>query len=97
MATLHLPPRITLDDAHSVLDQLGAALSALPGTDAVALDASGLVQFDSSALGVLIGLHRRAAQAGRVCRLVGMPARLTELARLYGVGELVASGAQGAA
>jgi phospholipid transport system transporter-binding protein len=97
MATLHLPPRITLDDAHSVLAQLGAALSALPGTDAVALDASGLVQFDSSALGALIGLHRRAAQAGRVCRLVGMPARLTELARLYGVGELVASGAQGAA
>jgi phospholipid transport system transporter-binding protein len=97
MAALHLPPRITLDDAHGALDQLGAALSALPGTAAVELDASALVQFDSSALGVLIGLHRRAAQAGRVCRLVGMPARLTELARLYGVGELVANGAQGAA
>lgn len=98
MAALNLPPRITLDEARNVLDQLGAALSALPGgSAAVELDASTLVQFDSSALGVLVGLHRRAAQAGRVCRLVGMPSRLTELARLYGVGELVASGAQGAA
>ena len=96
MAALRLPERITLREARSVLEALGATLVAQPGAPAaIELDASALVQFDSSALGVLVGLHRRAAEAGRPCRLVGMPPRLAELARLYGVGELVTLGAQG--
>lgn len=96
MAALRLPERITLREARGVLETLGAALAAEPGAPAaIELDASALAQFDSSALGVLVGLHRRAAQAGRPCRLLGMPPRLTELARLYGVSELVALGTQG--
>lgn len=95
MAAMRLPQRITLREARGVLESLGAELAAQPGAPAaVELDASALVQFDSSVLGVLVGLHRCAAVVGRPCRLVGMPARLTELARLYGVGELVASGVQ---
>ena len=98
MAMLRLPERITLREARSVLDTLGAELSGqLGGPAVVEVDASALAQFDSSALGVLVGLHRRAATAGRACRLIGMPPRLTELARLYGVSELVALGTQGAA
>lgn len=98
MAAMRLPERITLREARGVLQALAAELAAQPGAPAaIELDASALVQFDSSALGVLVGLHRRAAQAGRSCRLVGMPLRLSELARLYGVSELVAVGAQGAA
>jgi phospholipid transport system transporter-binding protein len=95
---LRLPERITLREARSVLDTLAAALTAQPGgAAAVEVDASALAQFDSSALGVLVDLHRRAAVTGRACRLIGMPSRLTELARLYGVSELVARGTQGAA
>jgi phospholipid transport system transporter-binding protein len=97
MAMVRLPERITLREARGVLDQLGSALSAQPGGTVVEVDASALTQFDSSALGVLVGLHRRAATSGHTCRLVGMPPRLTELARLYGVGELVVQGTQGAA
>ena len=98
MAVLRLPERITLREARGVLETLGAELSAQPGgSAAIEVDARALAQFDSSALGVLVGLHRRAAAAGRTCHLVGMPPRLTELARLYGVGELVALGTQGVA
>jgi phospholipid transport system transporter-binding protein len=98
MAMMRLPERITLREARNVLDQLGSELSAQPGgAAAVEVDASALAQFDSSALGVLVGLHRRAAAAGRTCRLIGMPPRLAELARLYGVSELVTLGTQGAA
>jgi phospholipid transport system transporter-binding protein len=98
MAAMRLPERITLREARGVLQTLAAELAAQPGAPAsIELDASALVQFDSSALGVLVGLHRCAAEAGRPCRRVGTPARLRELARLYGVSELVAVGAQGAA
>jgi phospholipid transport system transporter-binding protein len=95
---MRLPEQITLRNARAVLAVLGAELSAQPGgVSAVELDASALVQFDSSALGVLVELHRRAATTQRSCRLVGMPLRLAELARLYGVSELVTLGTQGAA
>lgn len=95
---MRLPERITLGDARAALATLGAELSAQPGGPSVVeIDASALNRFDSSALGVLVELHRRAAAAGRSCRLIGMPPRLAELARLYGVTELVASGTQGAA
>lgn len=92
---MRLPDRITLRNARAVLVTLGAELSAQPGgAAAVEIDASALVQFDSSALGVLVELHRRAAASQRSCRLVGMPPRLAELARLYGVTELVTLGTQ---
>lgn len=98
MAAMRLPERITLREARGVLQALAAELATQPdAAAAIELDASALVQFDSSALGVLVGLHRSAAAAGRSCRVVGMPPRLSELARLYGVSELVAIGAQGAA
>jgi phospholipid transport system transporter-binding protein len=96
--SMRLPEQITLREARSVLDLLGTELTAQPGgASAVEVDASALTQFDSSALGVLVGLHRCAAASGRRLHLVGMPPRLTELARLYGVSELVALGTQGAA
>lgn len=98
MAAMRLPERITLREARGVLQALAAELAAQPGAPAaIELDASALVQFDSSALGVLVGLHRAAAAAGRSCCVVGLPPRLRELARLYGVSELVAFGTQGAA
>ena len=56
---------------------------------AVVLDASGVVEFDSSALAVLLGLRRVLTQNGSVLEVQGMTPRLRELASLYGVMDLL--------
>lgn len=55
----------------------------------VVLDASALVQFDSSALAVTLACRRAAMVAGKTFVVQGLPARLNQLAGLYGVAELV--------
>ncbi|MDR0457734.1 MAG: STAS domain-containing protein [Burkholderiaceae bacterium] len=55
----------------------------------VVVDAAPLARFDSSALAVLIECRRKVLQAGRRFAMRGMSARLAELARLYGVAELL--------
>jgi phospholipid transport system transporter-binding protein len=55
----------------------------------VVLDASDLVDFDSSALAVLLGLRRVLSQRGSALHIAGMTPRLRELAALYGVLELL--------
>jgi phospholipid transport system transporter-binding protein len=53
------------------------------------VDAAGLRQFDSSALAVLLECRRLAEKSGRSFQLSGAPPRLSQLARLYGVAELL--------
>lgn len=60
---------------------------------AVVLDASALTQFDSSALAVLLACRREALAAGKTFAVEGLPARLAQLAGLYGVVELVPAAA----
>jgi phospholipid transport system transporter-binding protein len=67
---------------------LAQGLRALPGTLAIA-DASALRSFDSSALAVLLDCRREALALGKTFAVHGMPARLRDLATLYGVGELL--------
>ena len=55
----------------------------------VVLDATALVQFDSSALAVMLACRRTALAAGKSFVVHGLPARLSQLASLYGVAELV--------
>ena len=55
----------------------------------VVVDASALGQFDSSALAVLLECRRGALAAGKRFSVQGAPARLRELAELYGVAELI--------
>jgi phospholipid transport system transporter-binding protein len=55
----------------------------------VVLDASALDQFDSSALAVLLFCQRQAKAVGQVLAVMGAPARLLQLARLYGVADLL--------
>ena len=57
----------------------------------VVLDASALTQFDSSALAVMLACRRAAMAAGKTFTVQGLPARLGQLAGLYGVAELVPS------
>ena len=91
MTPLKLPAALLHDQANACLAQWVVQLpKALPPH--VVLDASDLVDFDSSALAVLFGLRRVLTQKGSDLRLQGMSPRLLELARLYGVLDLLQPG-----
>ena len=53
------------------------------------LDASGLQQFDSSTLAVLLACARQAQQRGTPLVIEGLPKRLHTLAQVYGVAEFL--------
>ena len=85
---LTLPATIGLTEANAVMRPLVEAVSREPA-DRLSIDASGLQQFDSSALAVLLECRRLAEKTGRSFQLSGAPPRLSQLARLYGVAELL--------
>lgn len=88
MSPLKLPTALLHDQANACLAQWVVQLpTALPPQ--VVLDAADLTDFDSSALAVLLGLRRVLTQKGSVLRVEGMSPRLLELARLYGVLDLL--------
>ena len=58
----------------------------------LAVDASALTQFDSSALAVLLECRRLATGAGRTLELRHAPPKLRQLARLYGLDDLLGVG-----
>ncbi|MDF3833722.1 STAS domain-containing protein [Cupriavidus basilensis] len=67
------------------------------------VDCSGLTQVDSAAVAVLLAWQRDAASRGQSLAIVGAPAQLADLVKLYGVDSLlqvapqaVATGTQGA-
>jgi phospholipid transport system transporter-binding protein len=81
MNTLKLPASATLADACTLLGQLDPA----PGE----IDASALKQFDTSAIALLLEARRRAQARGAAFVVRGATPELVELARLYGVDELL--------
>ena len=85
---LALPAQLTLREARQTLAALSAALAA--EQDVAVIDASPLTQIDSSALAVLLELKRQATARSLRFEVRGAPARLQDLARLYGVQELLA-------
>ncbi|WP_353236658.1 STAS domain-containing protein [Limnohabitans sp.] len=88
MTPLKLPAALLHDQANACLAQWVSQLpTALPPQ--VVLDAADLTDFDSSALAVLLGLRRVLTQKGSDLRVEGMSPRLLELARLYGVLDLL--------
>ncbi len=77
---------------HAQADEcLAKWLAQLPQVDKhrVEVDASELVDFDSSALAVLLALRRSVAAQGGSLKVSGMSARLHQLAHLYGVLDLL--------
>ena len=86
---LTLPAVVTHAQAH----QTARGLTAQVGAEAasVVLDASALTQFDSSALAAMLACRRGALAAGKTFAVYGLPARLSQLAALYGVAELLPS------
>jgi len=84
---LTLPQTLTQTQATQSLTTLGAAL-AIEGAQVI-VEASALQQFDSAALAVLLSLQRQAQALGKSMHLQGLPPRLADLARLYGVSDLL--------
>jgi phospholipid transport system transporter-binding protein len=84
---LTLPPVLTHAASAAFARGLPQALQS-PASELVAA-ASALQQFDSSALAVLLECRRQALAAGKAFSVRGAPARLRELASLYGVAELI--------
>ncbi len=85
---LVLPTEFTQKQASACLRMLVQGLKAEAGPTLV-VDATALDRFDSSALAVLLELRRESLAVGKQFAVRGLPARLANLATLYGIAELV--------
>lgn len=83
-----LPSELTHVQANACLHMLTQGLRGEAGAE-VAVDATALVRFDSSALAVLLEFRRECLAQGKTLVLRGLSMRLSDLAVLYGVGELL--------
>jgi phospholipid transport system transporter-binding protein len=84
---MRLPPSLTLSSAAGVLGALQAPAAA--GGNTLDIDASALEVFDTAALALLLHARRLAQARGLAWRVLGAPPKLTQLAQLYGVAELL--------
>ena len=84
---LLLPGTLTAHEARDTLRMLTQAIQAQ--AEGVEVDASHLVQFDSSALSVLLECQRQAQAWGKSFALRQAPPKLAALAKLYGVDALL--------
>ena len=85
---LVLPARLTHEHAAPCARMLAQAMRSEPAQ--VVADASPLQEFDSSALAVLLECRREALLQGKSFAVGQLPARLRQLAGVYGVAELLA-------
>jgi phospholipid transport system transporter-binding protein len=84
---MQLPAQATLEQAAALALTVPAAVAA--GSGPLQVDASQLQDFDSSTIALLLHARRQAQAAGRGFEVAGAPAQLAQLARLYGVEELL--------
>lgn len=87
---LVLPKELTHSEATACLRMLVQGLRSQSGPQVV-VDATGLSRFDSAALAVLLEFRRECLALGKRFSILGMPARLGDLAGLYGIIELLPS------
>ena len=88
MPTLALPSLLTHDQAAACAQTLVAGIRA-EMSNKVVVDASALARFDSSALAVLLQCRREVMALGKGLTINGLPAKLRELASLYGIQTLI--------
>jgi phospholipid transport system transporter-binding protein len=86
---MKLPAQATLEQAAALAATLPAAVS--ESQAALRIDASALTSFDSSTIALLMQARRLAQAAGRGFAVDHLPAQLAQLAKLYGVDELLLS------
>ena len=84
---LELPAELTQTSATACLRDLGAGVRAEPA--GVVVSAARLGRFDSAALAVLLELRREALALSKTFSVTKLPERLADLARLYGIEELL--------
>ena len=84
---LKLPAVLTHAEASSFTLKLAQEVSNQAAE--VVVDASALRQFDSSALAVLLECRRKALAVDKAFSVWAAPARLIQLAGVYGVKELI--------
>ena len=84
-----LPAVAGLEQASALVRDVDAAIAAATG-DTVVLDAAALTEFDTSAVALLLHAQRAARARDLKLEVRGAPPKLLELARLYGVHELLA-------
>ncbi|CAN5499132.1 hypothetical protein BH09PSE5_BH09PSE5_29470 [soil metagenome] len=85
---LLLHETLSFNGAQDTLRMLAQALKR-ENEPNITVDASGLRQFDSSALAVLLECQRLAHAWGKGFGVRQAPTKLTQLARLYGIDELL--------
>ncbi len=85
---LVLPSELTHRQATACLRMLVQGLPSQTGP-AVMVDAASLKLFDSSALSVLLEFRRASLALGKGFAIRNLSPRLVDLARLYGVAELL--------
>lgn len=84
---MQLPATATLDNAAALAATLPDAVAS--GSGVLRVDASALLAFDSSTIALLLQAQRLAQAAGRGFEVVAAPAKLRQLAQLYGVDGLL--------
>ena len=84
---LKLPATMTHAVAPACLSELRDGLQHEAST--VVVDGERLQRFDSSSLAVLLELRRECAKAGKMFAVHKLPARLRDLAALYGIDALL--------
>jgi len=84
---MKLPEHATLEQAATLAAALPDELASSSGV--FEIDASALKAFDSSTLALLLQARRLAQAAGREFSVKAAPEELGQLARLYGVEELL--------
>jgi phospholipid transport system transporter-binding protein len=85
---LVLPAELTHDQAGACCRMLVQGLRS-QAEPAVVADAGALSRFDSSALAVLLECRRESLAVGKTFSVSRLPARLRDLAALYGVSDLL--------
>lgn len=92
IALLTLPADLRHSNAAACLAQLQSQIRS--STDKqIEIQAGTLSDFDSSALAVLLGCRREAESLSKSLQFKQFPAKLRELALLYGVSELLVESA----
>lgn len=84
-----LPTVVDHENVQAILEQGLAILRQLKAQDQLTVDCSALIQFDSSALSLVMGLLRQAQAVSASIVLEQVPEKLRSLAQVYGVAELV--------
>jgi phospholipid transport system transporter-binding protein len=92
IALLTLPSDLRHSNAEACLAKLQAQIRSSADSD-VEIQTGHLTDFDSSALAVLLACRREAESLSKTLKFKQFPAKLRELALLYGVSELLVESA----